>query len=119
MKLEPILKKRILGENLHHSLPALSCMGFDGRELHFEDKKLQELARMFVEGGGGKVLEATDTELFQLPMFGSQPIGSVACFNHQRYEYDVPHCPEPDNTTACASSIASIDTAAEEVSQGE
>ena len=90
MKLEPILKKRILGENLHHSLPALSCMGFDGRELHFEDKKLQELARMFVEGGGGKVLEATDTELFQLPMFGSQPIGSVACFNHQRYEYDVP-----------------------------
>ena len=26
----------------------------------------------------------------QLQSFGSQPIGSVACFNHQRYEYDVP-----------------------------
>ena len=35
--MEPIFKKRILGENLHDSLPALSCMGSDGQELHFED----------------------------------------------------------------------------------
>ena len=55
---------------------------------------MQGLARMFVGGeevqltrGGGKIWEATDTELFQLPMFGSQPIGSVSCFSHQRYAY--------------------------------
>ena len=55
----------------------------------------RELAGMFVRqlirhrAWSGKILEPTDTELCRAAsnyMFGSQPIGSVACFSRQRPE---------------------------------